>query len=98
MVAGVFAMFVAGVPSAEAASTGQLTGQITITGTGGKDAFVVTFGNGTADGTPMTVSPAATVTAASGTCSPNTDPLTGRPTFNECLLANEQHTLVPDLL
>ncbi|HEY8001960.1 MAG TPA: calcium-binding protein, partial [Solirubrobacterales bacterium] len=33
----------------------------------------------------------------SGTCAPNTDPLTGRPTFNECLVTNEVHTLAPDL-
>jgi Ca2+-binding RTX toxin-like protein len=77
-----------------------LSGQITVTGTGGKDNLDIEFSfEGARSRYTMVVTPAATVTATSGSCPPNTDPLTGRPTVTECVVTpSSQTTLVVDAL
>jgi hypothetical protein len=90
MVWGLLAMLVVGVPSAGAAITGtQLTPPITVTGTEGKDDIEIRFRQLTTTSGVMTVTPAVTITAASGSCPPNTDPLTGRPTYSECRFGDQ---------
>ena len=91
------AILLAGPASASAAVAGNpISGTITVTGTGGKDELRIEL-----DGNALrfVVEPAAAVTATSGTCPPNTDPLTGRPTFNECPIAGNttQRDLVVNL-
>ena len=46
----------------------------------------------------MTITPAVSVTATSGSCPPETDPITGRPTVNSCtVITSSSATLVIDL-
>jgi Ca2+-binding RTX toxin-like protein len=71
-----------------------LGGPITVTGTEGRDVFQVTL---PINDPRIVVFPAATVSGMSGTCPPNTDPLTGRPTLTECPAAAEPHLLTGDL-
>jgi hypothetical protein len=84
---------------ARAATLGtNLGGAITVTGTDGKDVLEVEFTTDEGGRDVIVVTPAATVTAASGTCPPNTDPLTGRPTFNQCgVQATSSSALVVNL-
>lgn len=85
------------VANAGAAGT-QLSGQLTITGTDGRDAFEVEFNAATGSkGDSITIEPAATVTATVGTCAPDIDPLTGRPVRNDCQISPAGVTLLIDL-
>lgn len=78
-------LFAAQPPGAVAApGSSVLGGQITLTGTDGKDEFVVEVDQALGSQFTLTVTPAVTVTAASGSCPPETDPITGRPTVNIC--------------
>src|SRR5688500_6035091 len=90
------AIALGGAPSAGAAVQGQpLGGTITIAASEGKDQLAIEL-DGNAQ--TMTVEPAVTVTATSGSCPPNTDPLTGRPTITECRLDGQtQKSFVVDL-
>lgn len=69
-------------PATGSAVTGQtVSGTVTITGTAGKDELVIRiFGTSP----QMTVTPAAVVTSTNGSCTPDTDPQTGRPVRNQC--------------
>jgi Ca2+-binding RTX toxin-like protein len=80
-----------GATPASGVDTTTLSGTITIAGTEGKDELVVDFD---AAGGTMTVQPAATVTATAGSCPAKTDPLTGRPTINECAYDPQNLSLV----
>ncbi len=74
-----------GAPSAGAVILGtDLIAPVTVTGTEGKDELEIEFRSLGQTSSRMIVTPAATITAASGSCPPNTDPLTGRPLFNDC--------------
>ena len=89
MVFGLAAFMLVSAGPAHGATTGTkttLSGTIALTGTEGKDDFSVSFQNGTSlsDTATLTIEPAVTVTATNGSCPPETDPVTGRPTFNEC--------------
>ncbi len=86
-----------GAATAGAAGT-RLSGQVTITGTDGRDAFEVEFNAASGPkGESFSVEPAATVTATTGTCPPDTDPLTGRPVRNDCQIVASGITLFIDL-
>jgi Ca2+-binding RTX toxin-like protein len=83
------AIALAGAPSATAApGTAAMSGQITITGTDGKDELNIDVGESQtgASSVRMRIEPAATVTGASGACPPETDQVTGRPTHNDCVI------------
>src|SRR5262245_11014472 len=87
MVFGLAAIMLAGAQSAGGAgpATPNISGTVTVTGSDGKDELVVSLQeepNGSAY--LLIVEPAATVTSTGGPCPPLTDPLTGRPIFNEC--------------
>jgi len=78
---------VLGAAPAGGADPAALAGPIKITGSDGKDDLVVTFDTDSGE-LRMTVTPAAAVTASSGSCPPQMDPLTGRPTANVCDVAS----------
>ena len=92
-------LFAAQPPGADAAPGSSLmSGQITLTGTDGKDEFGVELTQTAGAQFAMTITPAVSVTATSGSCPPETDPITGRPTVNSCtLLTSSSATLVIDL-
>ena len=84
-------------PAADAAvGGGTVSGTVTVTGTAGKDELEIRISN---PGSPeFTVTPAATVTSTGGgTCTPDTDPQTGRPVRNRCAAASS-FTLILNLL
>ncbi len=85
--------------SSAAAGSSPLSGTITITGTSGKDDLqvVVTPPSSQAGTGALTIDPAATITATSGACPPETDPVNGRPVRNECTISSSARTLVIDL-
>jgi Ca2+-binding RTX toxin-like protein len=91
------------VPGVSSAATGAtpLSGTITITGTGGKDdlqVVVTPVHSETSSAARLTIDPAATITATSGACPPETDPVNGRPLRNDCTLSSQTlPTLVIDL-
>jgi Ca2+-binding RTX toxin-like protein len=98
MVLGAAVLILAAAGSTGAAITpGTVGGTVTITGTDGKDEFVVHVDQ-SGNGFVLVVEPAATVTSTLGPCPPLVDPLSGRPTVNRCPLDLEQAlTLVVNL-
>ena len=70
-------------PTAALAAGGQtVSGTVTVTGTAGKDEFLVRIANPAAP--EFTVTPAATVTSTNGACTADNDLATGRPVRNRC--------------
>jgi hypothetical protein len=59
-------------------------GTVTITGTSGRDEVTVSTVAGPTAVEELIVSPGVTLTATTGSCPPNTDPLTGRPVGFRC--------------
>jgi hypothetical protein len=81
------------IPGVSSAATGAtpLSGTITITGTGGKDDLQVVVtppSSETGTAASLTIDPAAAITATSGACPPETDPVNGRPLRNECTISS----------
>ena len=75
------AIWLAAVPTAHGQSVG---GTVTITGTSGRDEVTVSAGAGLGAAQDLIVSPGVTLTTTTGSCPPNTDPLTGRPVGFRC--------------
>jgi hypothetical protein len=93
LLAGAAAALLPAGASAAAGST-TLGGKLTVTGSEGRDNISIRFPSGGY----IEVTPAATVTAASGVCNPETDPATGRPTHVLCrVTTNESHEVLVDL-
>ena len=59
-------------------------GTVTITGTNGRDEVTVSAVAGPSSVQELIVSPGVTLTATTGSCPPDTDPLTGRPVGFRC--------------
>jgi len=75
------ALWLAAPPAAHAQSVG---GTVTITGTSGRDEVTVSAVAGLGSAQDLIVSPGVTLTTTTGSCPPNTDPLTGRPVGFRC--------------
>ncbi len=94
------AALVLGAPVAGAApGSTTLSGTVTLRGSGGKDEFSVRMQSAANSTIRMTIVPSVSVSATSGSCPPETDPLTGRPTRNECSVTRSSSlAVVIDLL
>ena len=92
-------LVMAGADRAGAAAGQTISGQITIVGTDGKDDFDVDLESTGSSASTLRVDPApAGLTASDGSCSPDLDPLTGRPTGYRCTVSgNPLPTLSVDL-
>ncbi len=76
-----------------AAATGQtksnLSGTVTITGSQGRDNLEIEVNSPSPSSVSvLTVTPAVAITATTGSCPPDTDPLTGRPVRSVCAIDN----------
>jgi hypothetical protein len=76
-----------------AAATGQtksnLSGTVTITGSQGRDNLEIDVTSSSPSSvSTLTITPSAAITATRGNCPPDTDPLTGRPVRNVCVIDN----------
>jgi hypothetical protein len=75
------ALWLVAAPAAHGQTVG---GTVTITGTSGRDEVTVSAAAGLGAAQDLIVSPGVTLTTTTGTCPPNTDPLTGRPVGFRC--------------
>jgi hypothetical protein len=77
-------LWLAAVPNAHGQGATIQGGTVTITGTGGRDEVEVSAAAGPATAQELIVSPGVTLTTTTGSCPPDTDPLTGRPVGFRC--------------
>jgi len=77
-------VWLAAVPNAHGQAATIQGGTVTITGTGGRDEVEVSAAAGPATVQTLIVTPGVTLTSTSGSCPPETDPLTGRPVGFRC--------------
>jgi hypothetical protein len=77
-------LWLAAVPTAHGQAATIQGGTVTITGTGGRDEVEVSAAAGPATAQELIVTPGVTLTSTSGSCPPETDPLTGRPVGFRC--------------
>jgi hypothetical protein len=77
-------LWLAAAPAAHGQSSTIQGGTVTITGTGGRDEVAVTATASPQVAQELRVSPGVTLTTTTGSCPPDTDPLTGRPVGFRC--------------
>jgi hypothetical protein len=81
------ALWLAAAPTAHGQAATIQGGTVTITGTGGRDEVAVSARETPTTAQELLVSPGVTLTTTTGSCPPETDPLTGRPVGFRCRFA-----------